>query len=86
MTSKDDPEHVSQPPAIRDVKQQVRAKYLGKYGIHAVGVRIAQNAIRVYATRGMQEQQDGFEQIREDIAPCTLDIVFEDRPTIQPDP
>jgi hypothetical protein len=70
------------PPSLSELKRQIRGKYLGKFGIHAVGVRSNDNAIRVYATPGGKGQDQGLAQIRKEIEPCKLDVVFEERPTI----
>jgi hypothetical protein len=86
MTSDTDSENSGKQPTVGEIKRRVRSMYLGKYGIHGVGARSADQIIRIYISQDVPQQQEGIEKIRKEIAPWQLDVVFEDRAIIQTDP
>lgn len=71
------------PDSIDEVKDRLRRSYLGKAGIHGVGVSRSEHAIRVYV--GPQpdaEQSDVLAMMRESASPFAVIVVREDRPQI----
>jgi hypothetical protein len=69
--------------AIEEVKDRLRELFVGKAGIHGVGISRAQKAIRVYIDRDAgAEQGPLLEQIRASAAPFPVIVVQEDRPKI----
>jgi len=66
------------------VKDRLRISFLGKGGIHGMGISRAKSAIRVYlAPNAGREQQDLLDQIREEAKPFAVIVVHEDRPVTQ---
>ena len=63
------------PRTTADLKQRLRRDYLGSYGIHGIGVK--GSVIRIHAAPQSGEQQKCFEEIRQTIAPCVLEVVLE---------
>jgi hypothetical protein len=70
------------PDSIDEVKDRLRRSYLGKGGIHGVGVSRAEQAIRVYVTHGEADQPDVLALMRESASPFPVIVVREDRPQI----
>ncbi len=71
------------PESIEGVKDRLRQSYLGKCGIHGLGVSRAEQAIRVYVSRQDDADQAGLlEQLRESAKPFGVIVVDEDRPRI----
>lgn len=68
--------------SLEQVKSQVRRSFLGKGGIHGVGVSRAEGAIRLYVTRGVGEEPDLLEQVREAARPYPVLVITEDRPEV----
>lgn len=69
--------------SLEKVKNLLRKSYLGKAGIHAVGVSRAKQAIRVYVSpQAVPEQPDVLDQLRESAKPFPIIVVQEDRPKI----
>jgi hypothetical protein len=68
--------------SLEEVKDRVRELFVGKAGIHGVGISQARKAIRVYIDRAAgADQETVLEQIRESAAPFPVIVVQEDRPT-----
>ena len=71
------------PDSIDEVKDRLRRTYLGKAGIHGVGVSRAEHAIRVYVSpQPDAEQSDVLALVRESARPFPVILVREDRPQI----
>ena len=71
------------PNSIDEVKDRLRSSYLGKAGIHGVGVSRAEHAIRVYVSPQHDvEQSDILALMRECASPFPVIVVREDRPQI----
>ena len=61
------------PETLESVKDRISERYLGKAGIHAVGVRRSANAITVYLQNlGDAGQQKTLECLRKDALPYSV--------------
>ena len=83
MTKKPAPkkEKLTSIRSLANVKEQVQKKYLGQARIHGVGLRSKDSAVRLYAVReNGDEQTKLLENIRSEIAPYALDVVFDEAP------
>lgn len=65
---------------LEDAKARVRSEYLGRAGIHGVGLRRAENTVLVYVHEESPEQRSLMEQIRQEVSPFDLLTVREGRP------
>ena len=67
---------------LEQVKERLKARFLGRAGVHGLGIRRAENAICVYAD---EEDNPDFPlvlaQIEEEVAPLTVLVIREARPT-----
>ena len=71
------------PESIEAVKNRLRQSFLGKAGIHGVGLSRAEQAIRVYvSSTAHSDQADFLEQLRRSAAPFRVIVVNEERPRI----
>jgi hypothetical protein len=69
--------------SLEKVKDRLRRSYLGKGGVHAVGLSRARQAIRVYvSSEAPPEQSDVLDQLRESAKPFPVIVVLEDRPRL----
>jgi len=69
------------PESLEDTKKRLRSQYLGKGGIHGMGLRKSQNAVCVYVER---KPADGIlaEEIEREAAPYKVIFVEESPPTV----
>lgn len=66
---------------LEEVKETVSRKYVGKMGIHAVGIRRSQNAVCVYLHDADAVGQDALlKAIAKEAGPYQVLTVREDRP------
>lgn len=66
---------------LDDVKSSVSGKYLGRAGIHGVGVRRAQGALMVYVhSSDPGEQARVIREIEAEAAPFAVVVVNEEGP------
>jgi hypothetical protein len=71
------------PESLEAVKNRVRQSFLGKAGIHGVGMSRARQAIQVYMSAdGRTGQTDVLEQLRKSAAPFPIIVIQEDRPRL----
>jgi hypothetical protein len=71
------------PESLEEVKNRLRQSYLGRGGVHAVGVSRAEQAIRVYVSpEAAPEQPEVLAQLRESARPFAVIVVREDRARI----
>ena len=68
---------------LEEAKTFVREEYLGRAGIHGVGLRRAENAVLVYIHEESPEQEVLVEQIRQEVSPFDLHTVREAQPVIR---
>jgi hypothetical protein len=67
---------------LEQAKTLVRSGYLGRAGIHAVGLRRSDNAVLVYVHDDSPEQRALMEQIRAAVSPFILRAVHEQQPVL----
>ena len=68
---------------LGNVKNQLRAKFLGKAGIHAFGLSRRDNAIRVYVNESSGPEQDQvLEQIRREAGDVKVAVIAEPPPSV----
>lgn len=71
---------------LRQAKQRVKSRFLGKHGVHAVGIRQADNAVSVYVDQDAPEPaMEVLDELRAAAAPCAVTVLREGRPAIRPD-
>jgi hypothetical protein len=69
--------------SLESVKNRLRQSYLGKGGIHGLGLSRAEKAIRVYVdAQAGADESEVIEQLRESARPYPVIVVREDRPRI----
>lgn len=67
--------------ALRRLKEELGKRYLGRHGIHGIGVRESEDAICLYVDPGSDlERTPTWEVIRRSAAPHGVVLVREDRP------
>ena len=68
--------------SLKLAKERLKARFLGRAGVHGLGIRRSENAICVYAD---EEEDPDFPsvlaQIEEEAAPLTVLVIREARPT-----
>jgi hypothetical protein len=69
---------------LEEVKEKIKAQYLGRGGIHGVGIRRGQNAVSVYVSPISDvEQERLLKEIEEAAAPYKLLVITEERPSLK---
>ena len=67
---------------LEAVKNRLRGQYLGKAGIHGIGVSHAEGAIRVYLHQpGHPDRDSVLKQIEADAAPYAVRVIDEQAPS-----
>ena len=71
--------------SLDDTKQLLSKKYLGKEGIHGIGVSRSQNAIRVHMVPAADaahaaRQQGLIQQMKEEAGSHDVQVTTEDKP------
>jgi hypothetical protein len=65
---------------LDQVQERITGKYLGKAGIHGVGIRRKKSAIVLYVEAAATEQHNNtLTKIKQEVEPYNLIIVEEDR-------
>lgn len=68
---------------LLELKRIIRDKFLGKSGIHGIGIRASENALQVYLDPDVGPDQDEVvETIRRAVAPYALVVIAEKMSTI----
>lgn len=67
---------------LDDVKEKLSRKYLGKFGVHGVGISRSQNAVKLYVDEGSEIAPSRLKAIERDASPCKVIIVAEESPKI----
>ncbi len=69
--------------SLDEVKQHLSEKYLGRAGIHSLGISRANNAVRLYAH---PDEDDALEAVLKEIeteaAPYNIEVIKSQRPFI----
>ena len=67
--------------SLEQVKTRLRAKYLGRAGIHGFGIQRSQNAVAVYFHEPSSEEQSAvLAELKRDATPCRVVLVREAPP------
>lgn len=70
--------------SLEEAKEHLSSKYLGRAGIHGIGISKSQNAIRVYLQPIVEEEQENvLKEMEKEVAPFKLLPVQSERPTIK---
>ena len=70
--------------SLDDVKRRLGERYLGKGGIHGVGLRRSRNAVTVYLSPGSVPGRDAtLQALRAEAAPFDVIVVEELPPSIR---
>ena len=68
---------------LDELKKRLRSKYIGKAGIHGLGIDRSQNALRIYhAPESTPEQNLILDEIKKEAHPYKVLTVEEERPKI----
>lgn len=68
--------------SLQAVKARIRNQYLGKAGIHGLGIRQKEGAIMVHITPGVDGgREEILEEIKRSVIPHKLIVVEEEPPT-----
>jgi hypothetical protein len=68
--------------SLDELKGRLSSKYLGKAGIHGIGISRTHNAIRVYLQSGEGDEQENIlKEIEKEAAPFKVLPVKSERPT-----
>jgi hypothetical protein len=74
---------MSEESTLEDVQSLVSQKYLGKEGIHGVGIRRSKGAVTIYVDSAERpEQKELLDLIEEEIKPFNLLVVEEGRASL----
>lgn len=69
--------------SLDDIKQLVASKYLGKGGIHSVGISRSENTVRVYLEPEPNDQQTKIlQEIEKEASPYKIVPIKSGRPSI----
>ena len=69
--------------SLENIKQLVTRKYLGKGGIHSVGISRSQNAVRVYLEPAASDEQSKIlEEIEKEVSPYKIVPIKSNRSSI----
>lgn len=67
-------------PSLEEMKALVSAQFLGKQGIHGVGMKKANNAVRIYIHDANKPAEEMLAAIQDLCAPYAVDVVHEQPP------
>lgn len=69
--------------SLDEVKEAISEKYLGKAGIHSIGIRRKNNALCVYTDAGASPKQKAvLKEIEKEAAPFSVVTIEEERARI----
>jgi len=66
--------------SLEQVKARLSSKYLGKHGIHAIGMRRSEAAICVYLSSHLPAQRDWLRELEQQAAPFQVRVIVEPPP------
>ena len=70
--------------SLRQVKERLRRQFLGRAGLHGLGLRPAENAICVYADADeTPDQQTLLAEIEQAAKPIRIIVIREPKPSLQ---
>ena len=68
---------------IEDVKRKLSERYLGKGGVHAIGLSRSQNTLRLYVHPDPGTNREALvAEVTKDAGPYKLVVIEEDQPSI----
>lgn len=68
---------------LEDLKRRLRHQYLGKHGIHGVGIRRSENAVCLYVSPDINpDQEPVFGEIERQAEPSNVIVILEEPPSI----
>lgn len=72
--------------SLEAIKQRLSRKYLGREGIHGIGVSKARKAIRIHLIQNVDPEEQSrqnavLDKLRQDASPCEVILTFEEMPT-----
>jgi hypothetical protein len=67
---------------LSDVKKEVRDTFLGKYGIHGVGIKASNNTVRIYISEESDDLKAAMDSLKLICAPFSLELVIEEEPKV----
>jgi hypothetical protein len=71
------------PESIQELKNRLRQTYLGKAGIHGVGINRVGQVIRVYVgDHGQPDEEEVLEQLRRSAEPFPVQVIREEPPNL----
>lgn len=70
--------------SLSDVKKKVQDAFLGKHGIHGVGLKQSNNTVRIYITEESEELKVLMDSLMSMCSPFSLELIIEDEPKAHP--
>jgi hypothetical protein len=68
---------------IEDVKRKLSERYLGKGGVHAIGLSRSENTLRLYVhAESGADWKKLLEKVTKEVAPYKVVVIEEERPSI----
>lgn len=68
--------------SLEEAKKNLVSRYLGKFGIHGVGIRKADNVLCIYFNRDAEPEVSILKEIEDAAAPFKIVAIKEERPII----
>ena len=69
--------------SLSDIKRKLSAKFLGKAGIHSLGISLVENAVRIYVDSEHEDAlKDVLSEIEQEAAPYKVLVIRSDRSSI----
>ncbi len=67
---------------LSNVKKEVQDAFLGKYGIHGVGIKSSNNTVRLYTSEESDDLKAAMKSLELMCAPFSLELVIEEEPKL----
>jgi hypothetical protein len=69
---------------LSDAKRRVKGQFLGKHGVHGVGVREADNAVAVYVDAAAKPSEELMSALKKAAGPFGVVVVNQERAVARP--
>jgi hypothetical protein len=69
---------------LSDTKKKVQDAFLGKYGIHGVGIKQSNNTVRIYIAEESEDLKASMESLASMCSPFSLELIVEEEPKAHP--
>jgi len=66
---------------LEDLKKRIRTQYLGRGGIHGVGMSRSRNVVRLYVNDASDLDPDLLEEVTKGVSPFGLEVIKEQSPS-----